>query len=171
MKTWLTKFRISNALDNRKSLPPAVERAVAQSEELRCFAEIAADLDQALKNSRPEPETSASLHAAIMRAVRAAEPEPAYDWQKIWPRLIPAAALALLVLLGIFGASDYSRQPAAILQPAELSSLAVASSVLETGGQLIHEMPDAALSPLNEEMQRLNRDLDGAKNFLLASLP
>ena len=171
MKTWLTKFRISNALDNRKSLPPAVERAVAQSEELRRFAEIAADLDQALKNSRPVPEISASLHAAIMRAVRAAEPEPAYDWQKIWPRLIPATALALLVLLGIFGASDFSRQPAAILQPAELSSLAVASSVLETGGQLIHEMPDAALSPLNEEMQRLNRDLDGAKNFLLASLP
>ena len=171
MKTWLTKFRISNALDNRKSLPPAVERAVAQSEELRRFAEIAADLDQALKNSRPVPETSASLHAAIMRAVRAAEPEPAYDWQKIWPRLIPATALALLVLLGIFGASNYSRQPAAILQPAELSSLAVASSVLETGGQLIREMPDAALSPLSDEMQRLNRDLDGAKKFLLASLP
>ena len=171
MKTWLTKFRISNALDNRKSLPPAVERAVAQSEELRRFAEIAADLDQALKNSRPVPETSASLHAAIMRAVRTAEPEPAYHWQKIWPRLIPATALALLVLLGIFGASNYSRQPAAILQPAELSSLAVASSVLETGGQLIQEMPDAALSPLNEEMQQLNRDLDGAKKFLLASLP
>ena len=171
MKTWLTKFRISNALDNRKSLPPAVERAVAQSEELRRFAEIAADLDQALKNSRPVPETSASLHAAIMRAVRTAEPEPAYDWQKIWPRLIPATALALLVLLGIFGASNYFRQPAAILQPAELSSLAVASSVLETGGQLIHEMPDAALSPLSDEMQRLNRDLDGAKKFLLASLP
>ena len=171
MKTWLTKFRISNALDNRKSLPPAVERAVAQSEELRRFAEIAADLDQALKNSRPVPETSASQHAAIMRAVRTAEPEPAYDWQKIWPRLIPATALALLVLLGIFGASNYSRQPAAILQPAELSSLAVASSVLETGGKLIHEMPDAALSPLSDEMQRLNRDLDGAKKFLLASLP
>ena len=171
MKTWLTKFRISNALDNRKSLPPAVERAVAQSEELRRFAEIAADVDQALKNSRPVPEISASLHAAIMRAVRAAEPEPAYDWQKIWPRLIPATALALLVLLGIFGASNYSRQRAAILQPTELSSLAVASSVLETGGQLIQEMPDAALSPLSDEMQRLNRDLDGAKKFLLASLP
>ena len=171
MKTWLTKFRISNALDNRKSLPPAVESAVAQSEEVRRFAEIAADLDQALKNSRPAPQTAAPLHAAIMRAVWAAEPEPADDWQKIWPRLIPATTLALLVLLGIFGASNFFRHPATILQPAELSSLAVASSVMETGGKLVREMPDAALSPLSEEMQRLNLDLASAQKFLLASLP
>lgn len=171
MKTWLAKLRISNALDDRKPLPPALERAVAQSEELRRFANDSASLDRALKNSRPGPESSASLHSAIMRAVRSAEPEPAFDWQKIWPRLIPAAALTLLVVLGIFGATHFSRERAARSQPVGPSSFADASSALETGGRLVRAMPDAALSPLNDEMLRLNRDLADAQEFLLASLP
>ncbi len=83
MKTWFTKWKISNALDDRQPLPPAVKRAVAQSEELRRFAETAADVDQALKNSRPATETPASLHAAVMRAVRNAGPAPAFDRPKL----------------------------------------------------------------------------------------
>ena len=171
MKTWLTKLRISNALDDRKPLPPALERSVAQSQELRRFVDDSAGLDRALKNSRPAPETSASLHAAIMRAVRSAECEPAFHWQTIWPRLIPAAGLTLLVVLGIFGASHFSREPAAVSPPVGRPSLADASSALETGGRLVREMPDAVLSPLNEEMRRLDRDLSDVQNFLLASLP
>ena len=171
MKTWLTKLKISNALDDRKPLPPDVERAVAESAELRRFADNSADLDRAFKKSRPAPQTSARLHATIMRAVRSAESAPAFDWQKIWPRLIPATALALLVLLGVFGASHFSRQPTVVLQPVGMSSLADASSALEMSGKLVRELPDAALSPLNDEMLRLNRDLTSVQNFLLASLP
>jgi hypothetical protein len=171
MKTWLAKLKISNALDDRKPLPPAVARAVAESDELRRFADGSADLDRAFKQSRPEPQTSAALHAAIMHAVRAAEPTAAFDWQKLWPRLIPAAALALLVLLGAFEASRLARQPAAVLSLAGRKSLADASSAVEKSGKLVREFPDAALSPLNDEMLRLNRDLTGVQNFLLASLP
>lgn len=171
MKTWLTKWKISNALDDRQSLSPAIKRAVAQSEELRRFAETAAGVDQALKNPRPTTETPASLHAAVMRAVRNAEPEPTFDWQKFWPRLLPATAVALLVLLGIFGASHFFRPTTVVSQPAESSSLDIASSALETGGTFVRAMPAATLSPLNDEMRRLRRDLDGTKKFILASLP
>ncbi len=171
MKTWLAKYRISNALDDRKPLPPSIEQAMAQSEELRNFADTTTGLDQALKNSRPELEAPVSLHAAIMRAVQAAEPEPAFDWQKIWPRLIPTAAIALLVLLGIFGAEHFYHPTTAVPQPAESPIFTAASSALETGGALVRAVPRAALSPLNEEIRRLNRDLDGTKKLILASLP
>ena len=171
MKTWLTKFRISNTLDTGKPWPPAVQRAVAQSEELRHFAENAAALHQALKNSQPEPTVSASLHTSIMRAVRTAESSPVFSWQDSWPRLIAAPTLALLVLLGVAAAIHFSRPPGAGSGHSESSSLAAASSALDLGGKLVREMPDAALSPLSEEMQRLNLDLASAQKFLLASLP
>ena len=171
MKTWLTKFKISNALDDRKPLSPAIQRAMAQSEDLRGFAEKSVALDQALKNSRPAPEASASLHASILRAVRAAEPTPVFSWQIFWPRLIPVSALAVLVFIGVFAANNFSRHPDAGSKHVESSSMAAASSALELGGTLMREMPDAALSPLSEEMQRLNLDLASAQKFLLASLP
>jgi len=171
MKTWLAKYRISNALDDRKPLPPSVEQAVAQSEELRRFTETTTRLDQALKNSRPGLEAPVSLHAAIMQAVQAAKPEPAFGWQKLRPRLIPTTAITLLVLLGVFGAGHFHHPPTAVPQPAESPTFAVAGSVLETSGALVRAVPRAALSPLNEEIRRLNRDLDGTKKFILASLP
>jgi hypothetical protein len=171
MKKWLAKFRISNALDDRKPLPPAVERAVARSEELRRFAETTAGLDQALKNFRREPEYPASLHAAIMHAVRAAEPEPTFGWQNLSPRLLPAMAIAILVSLGIWGGGHFFHPTKMVSPPAESSALATASSALETGDTLVRIVPGATLSPLNEEMLKLNRDLDGTKKFLLASLP
>ena len=171
MKTWLTKWRISNALDKRKPLPPAVERALAESAELRRFAANAAAVDQALAKTRPEPTDPASLHAAIMRAVRSAETSEPSGWQNFWPRLIPASALTLLILLSVFGVQHFSRPPAATSPVTETSSLAIASSALETGGNLVRAMPGVALSPLSDEMIRLNRDLTNAQNYLLASLP
>ena len=171
MKTWLTKFRISNTLDTGKPWPPAVQRAVAQSEELRHFAENAAALHQALKNSQPEPAVSASLHTSIMRAVRTAEPTPVFSWQIFWPRLIPVSALVVLVFIGVFAVNNFSRHPDAGSKHVESSSLAAASSALDLGGKLVREMPDAALSPLSDEMQRLNHNLASAQKFLLASLP
>ena len=180
MKTWLTKFRISNALDDRKPLSPAVQRALAKSEELRRFAENSAALDQALENSRPEPEAPASLHASILRAVRTAAHRPEDgEWRMkngrgeghppffiFHPRSLVAASI---FMLGIFAAIHFSRHPNT--GHIESSSLAAASSALDLGGKLVREMPDAALSPLSDEMQRLNLDLASAQKFLLASLP
>jgi hypothetical protein len=171
MKSWLIKFRISSALDDREPLPPAVRAAMTRSEEARRFAENSRALDQALKSQWPRPGASASLHASIMRAVRAGAHAPVTEPHPAWPRWIPVTGLALLVFLGVFLAIHFSRHPGAKAQYAELPSLAAASSALELGGSLIREAPAAVMSPLSDEMQRLERDWDNAKRFLFATLP
>ena len=171
MTTWLTKLKISQALDDGKPLAPAVKRAVAQSTELRQFANDVFAVDRVLKNRTPAPAVPAGLHAGIMRAVRSAELAPRSGWEVLWERFIPASALALLVLLSLFGTGRSSRSPAEVAFRDGLSSLAIASSTLEAGGTLVRTMPEAALNPLANEMLRLNRDLTNAQNYLLAALP
>ena len=86
-------------------------------------------------------------------------------------QMIPATALASLLLLVFFAVSHNSHRSELPAKPAALSTFADASSAVETGGKLVRELPDAALSPLNDERLRLNRDLANAQKFLLASLP
>lgn len=173
MKTWLNKFKISNALDSRKPLPLTIERAVAESKELRYFAERTAALDQDLKDSKPKPASPPALHDAIMCAVRAAETAraPAFNWQMFRSRLIPATALGCLLLLGIFSGSYLWQQPPKKSSPAASESFTVAMSAIETTSALAHKVTTAPVSALNSEMLRLNDDLANAKAFLLASLP
>jgi len=167
MNTWLTKWRMSNAIDDRGSFPPAVKTALAQSAELRQFAEDAAALELALTHSRPIPAASPALHASIMRAIRSPEPARACACPEYRSRLMPAAALALL-LLSAFGAWRLTKR-SEVISPA--TSMAVAGTALETGCQLVRAMPDTALSPLTNERLWLDRDLVRAREFLLASLP
>jgi len=168
MNTWLTKWRISNAMDDRGSFPPAVKIALAQSAELRQFAADAAALELALTHARPGPATSPALHASIMRAVQFAEPVRSFAWPEYRSRLMPAAALALLLLLSMFSVWRFTK-PSEVIAPS--SSMAVAGTALDTGCQLVRAMPDTALSPLTNERQWLDRDLVSAQEFLLASLP
>jgi hypothetical protein len=171
MKSWLLKFRISNALDDRRPLSPAVGQAITQSEEVRRFAENCSALDRALKNQLPKLAASASLHTSIMRAVRAAVPAPVAENQPAWPRWIPVSSLVLLILLGVFLAFQFFPNPGTKVQHADWHPLAAASSVLELGGNLVRETPAAAMSPLSDELQRLDRDLVNTEQFLFASLP
>jgi hypothetical protein len=171
MKTWLTKWRISSAVDDRRPLPPGVAPLLAQSGELRDFVEKTAALELALRDSRPVPVTSPGLHASIMRAVQSAEPARAFAWPEFRARLLPAAALALLLGLSLFGAGQFAKPSWVIAHPVGSPSLAAAGSAVEISGQLMYALPAAALSPLNHERQSLNRDLASAQAFLLASLP
>ncbi len=171
MNRWLTKWRISRALDERKPLPLAVERALTESAELGRFAANATAVDQALKKTQSVPKAPDSLHASIMRAVRSTESVEDFGRQISWPRLIPAAALTAVMILSVLGVLRYSHPPVKISPPAEESSLAIASSALETGNCLVRTVPEAALSPLSDEILRLNRDLTNAQNYLLATLP
>ena len=171
MKTWLTKWRISRALDECKPLPPAAKRALAESAELRHFAANAAAVDQSLASTRPTPAAPPALHESIMRAVRSAKYAEDSARQQFWPGLIPASALTFLILLSVFGVQRFARPPAAVLPAPAASPLAVAHAALASGGDWIQAVPAAALSPLSEEMTRLNRDLTNAQNYLLASLP
>ena len=171
MKTWLKKFRISNALNDRRPLPPALTRGITQSEELRRFEESSHTLEQALKNQLPSNAANPPLHAAIMRAVRTAGQTPAAENQFAWPRWMPVAATALLVLGGAVLTFEFSRQPSPALPPVELPTLASASSALDSVGSLVRAAPAAAMSPWLDEMQRLDRDLVNTKRLLFASVP
>jgi len=68
MKSWLTKFRISTALDAGKPLPASLRQKISADPELERFVQRAEALGQPLR--RP-PAANPSLHDAIMRAVRA----------------------------------------------------------------------------------------------------
>jgi hypothetical protein len=122
-------------------------------------------LEQELKSQLPRPQASASLHASIMRAVRASNRAAAAENRPLWPRWIPVSGVALLSILAVCLAVLFASHPAARRQPA------VASSALELGGTLMRQAPEAAISPLNDEMQKLDHDLSNVKEFLMASLP
>jgi hypothetical protein len=171
MKSWLIQLKISNALNDRRPLAPAVERAITRSEEARLVAGHCSALDQTLKSQLPRPEAPASLHASIMRAVRAARYAPVAENQPRWLRWIPVSSLVLLALLGVVATVHFSRNPGARLQPADSHTLSAAVSALEAGGSLARQAPAAAISPLSDEMERLDRDLANAEQFLSASLP
>ena len=189
MKTWLTKFEISNALSDRKPLPPAVGRAMSRSEEARRFAENSSALAVALKSQLPRPAASALRHDSIMRAVRAARRAPAAENRPGWPRWIAVSSIGLLMVTGVLldirfiprqgsaAGGGESQTSAAVIDrryrggDADALTLAAAGSALELGGSLMRGAPAAALSPLSEEMERLERDWARTEEFLLASLP
>lgn len=168
MKTWLAKWRISNALDEGKPLAPDLELAATKSAELREFVENAATVERALKNFRPVPSAPPTLHASIMRAVQSAETVRAFAWPAWRLRL---AALGLLVGASFLGVNWFLKSTPAVPQLDEPSVLARAGSVLEMSDTFVRAVPMVALSPLNEERLRLERDLAGTQEFLLTSLP
>jgi hypothetical protein len=112
-----------------------------------------------------------------MRSVREArakgmsEVNPSRGWSA-W-RLAPASAIvAACVAVVWLVAQHHGSGP--VSKPgnhATLESLAVAQSALEMGGQITRTIPDAMMSPLTDEWERVNRDLTSTANFLLASLP
>jgi hypothetical protein len=171
MKTWLLKLKISNAINDRQPLPPSVESAVSRSAELQSFVADANALARELKNQLPCTETSAQLHASIMRAVRSARSAPDTKTESVWPRWVPASGLVAAILLGAVLIVQFMPQPASKVQPADAHPLADASSALDLGGSLVSQAPELALSPLSDEMQKLDRNLADTGKFLLASLP
>jgi hypothetical protein len=174
MKSWLLKFKISSALDDRKPLPPTLESAINRSEEARRFAADSKTLEQRLKQQLPKPQAPPSLHSGIMRSVRAAAHAPEPDNQISWMRWIPVSALALLVVLGALAAIHFSPNHVSnstTAKPAPPPSLATAGSALELGSDMLRDAPAAAMSPLVAEARHLNTDLTNAKEFLLATLP
>lgn len=170
MKTWFAQWRISSALDDGRPLSPALQRAVEQSAELRRFVAGHRAVEQALKASVPMAVAPPALHAAIMQAVRRAAPKRIAARPEWRPRLVPAAACGLLLLLLGTGYYCWHRPPVAASSPGS-SSLAAASSALDAGGEIVCAMPGAALAPLTNELQSLNRDVTAAGDFLVASLP
>src|SRR5438477_10288510 len=70
MKSWLTKFRISCALEEDKPLPQSLRRKVARSAHLRQFLLQTTAMRNALENQLPKPAPPPLLHSAIMTSIR-----------------------------------------------------------------------------------------------------
>ncbi len=163
MKTWLTKFRTSTALDSgapsRKRLP----RAQSDRDDIRRFGESIHSLDRRLKATQPTTPVPHSLHASVMRAVHAAaesQERKSAPWVLRW---LPAPAFALLAVFGLW----WSLSPS----PQEPQPLTVATAALEQSHALTQSAPAAVLAPLAQEMEYLNRDFQNAVEFLVASVP
>jgi hypothetical protein len=83
MKTWLTKFKISNALDAGKPLPERLRRKIAADAELERFVDCAESLGRSLRNAAI---AAPPLHEGIMRGVRSvvrqeeAQRAPVLSW-------------------------------------------------------------------------------------------
>ena len=79
--------------------------------------------------------------------------------------LLPA--LAVVVLLAIWWVARGPVRPAV----QDTQSLAAATTALDLGGEMARAVPSAVVSPLSNELERLNRDLNNTAQFVLASLP
>ena len=169
MKTWWQKFKISNSLNDRRVSPPNEGAAPEQSAETSQFASECPRLEQALKAERPVVKFPETLHTDIMRAVRAHSRVAVRAPRISWPFWRVAAAVTVLVAL-LVGVRFHPRTSVAPNSGA-LSSLAMAGSALDLGGDLVRKAPAEMLSPLAQETQSLNNDLTNAGQFLIASLP
>jgi hypothetical protein len=167
MKTWIAKFRISNALDaTLVPTTPALARH-GESDEVRQFAAAVGQVERRLRSATPARCAPPGLHASVMRAVRAASAKPVRrSTPTVW-RWLPAPALALLVCAGLWWAS----RPAP--NPVELRPMALpaAGAALDQSYELTRQAPAAAIAPLSKEMENLQRDLRNAVEFLMASVP
>ncbi len=166
MKTWFAKFRISSALDTGRPVPESVRCALVGSDELRGFERSVANLDQALREARPESPTPARLHNSIMNAVRAAEPPVTARRPALALRWLAASSLAAVVVIA---ASWIGLRPSP--QPVRPSSLAMASTAVEVSSQAPQVVPEAMIAPLSDELERVESDCDGGFQTVLASLP
>lgn len=163
MKTWLTKFRISNALNDASSTQNQVLSQGSQSGETRRFGETVRSLDRRLKSVQPAHTVPPGLHDSVMRAVRGASRDQERQSAPKLLRGLPAPALALLVVGGLWLTLNRSEP--------ESQPLPTASDALEQSHKLTRQAPAAVLAPLSKEMESLNRDFRNAVDFLVASVP
>src|SRR5688572_22242527 len=163
MKTWLTKFRISNALNDTNGSQAQVASSGRQSEQARQFEETMRALDLGLKAAQPVQAVPAELHDSVMRAVRGASRDRERQSSPKVLRWLPAPALALLFVGGIWWTMNRPKQ--------ESQPLETAVAALQRSHELTQQAPVAVLAPLSKEMEFLNRDLRNAVEFLVASVP
>lgn len=167
MNSWLTRFRISAARDEGKPLPESLRQKINRSTALRQFEEKTNVLEQALRTSRPEETASPFFAASIMRAVKESG-KPA-GRASVWHgtlRVSGALGTALIALA--FAIWLTGTRPD---RPETPDVMASAGSALQLEDTVTHTLPLATVTPLNEEISRLNLDLTNTAHYLLANVP
>src|SRR6185369_1000739 len=110
------------------------------------------------KREQPNLTAPPSLHASIMRELRSVQTE---DRPAAWlpvARWVTVSSLALIVFL-LFGALTAKHFNQTLTTDVQATSLASAGSMLQLGSTIVTEAPVAAVSPISEEIERLDRDL------------
>jgi len=164
MKSWLSKWRISAALDAGKPLSESLQRKIAADPELERFAKRTQVLGQ---NLRSLPPSGPPLHDSIMRAVRAAarleQPRraPVLSWLAASGAVAALAALAAVCLYLTFLRT----------KPPGRQALDGPVMVLEMSENMPASMPTLVMSPLSDEWARMDHDLQSTTQVLLASFP
>ncbi|HTA31589.1 MAG TPA: hypothetical protein VK731_13940 [Candidatus Cybelea sp.] len=161
MKSWLTKFRISAAMDAGKPLSESLRQEMAADPELERFARRTEALGRAL---RSVPPAAPSQHDSIMRAVRAAARR---DKLARWFSPSWLAVSATVAALAVMCCWIIIHRP----MPANRQSLDGAAMVLELSEQMPDTMPKMVMAPLSNEWARVDRDLRDTTQVLLASFP
>jgi ferric-dicitrate binding protein FerR (iron transport regulator) len=161
MKSWLTKFRISAALDAGKPLPQSLRQRIATDPELERFTRRTEALGRAL---RSVPPAAPSQRDSIMRAVGAAarQEQPRRALAPSW--LAASAAVAALAVMLLWTAFHRPASPGP-------QSLDGAVMVLQMSEQMPDAMPRMVMAPLSDEWARVDRDLKDTTQVLLASFP
>jgi len=160
MKKWLTKLRISAALDAGKPLPESLRQQIASDPELERFVHRTQFLDSRLRAPKlADPD----LHNDIMRAVRASRrtqsrPSPSFYW------LLASGAGAAIAIVCLFITRPRNAPPANVSMDAPIT-------VLEMSEQMPAAMPDAVMAPLSNEWVRVDHDVRKTTEILAASLP
>jgi hypothetical protein len=120
------------------------------------------DLDARLKAATPSANSPNGLHEDIMLAVGAtsvSRPEPAHHRARLFS--VVGCATAAIGLACWF----------ALRPSSEFHALNVPAVALEQSQLLAQNAPATALTPLSSELDSLKRDLNGAVEFVIASLP
>ncbi len=127
-------------------------------------------IDRQLKNSVPTCHPPETLHTSIMAAVRTSRVEGRAT-HRLPLKWAGAAACLLLLLIGaglfLAGRETVPASAAGGAGPA----LAAADTALSVSDRLSRAGPAAIVSPVERELEFINRDLESTGNLLLASLP
>lgn len=159
MNSWLSKLKISAALDQSPARQTADQEVSSEFADFRARLQA---LDRALRGGPPPVELPSGLHGGILAAVRSSGPAasptrlPGYRWAL-------GGALACFLLCGLWAGSHLLRSR---LAPSPFTSAASARL-----NQQVAALPTAVLSPLSREWQALNLDFEKTADFILASMP
>jgi hypothetical protein len=163
MKSWLAKFNFSNALDDPFASRPQCAGALQE------FADTTLAVGRRLKESTPALRETPGLHRSIMSAVRLSTVDkPELGWFRM-ETFVKAFAIVLLLATMGWWVTHRNFAPGGLsINPEPLTS---ASDALQLGDTIASEGPDALTSPLTDEIDKLDGDLNAAADYIMSSVP
>ncbi len=163
MRSWITKVRLSIALDIKRALPEGFRRRVVRDPVPGLFEHDLTRLDRDLKASAVKPEPPPGFCEQLIQAVRASQDSAGARATRSSRRWLPAPAFAAALVLVVCWVGTHRRRSSPTTPPA--------AAAIEVGQMLAPELPNSFVEPLTGEWASLQRDLEHTSDFLLASLP